>query len=58
VTGYFMEIAVADAAERMSIGTSCSVGLRRGIVAETSGEVPPAAEYAVVLYIGMRSFLL
>jgi hypothetical protein len=37
--------------KRISICTSRSVGSRRGIVVEVSGDVSLAAEYAFVLYV-------
>src|SRR5271169_2015590 len=41
---------------RISICTSCSVGSRRGIVVEASGEVALAAAYAFVLYMALCSY--
>jgi hypothetical protein len=40
---------------RISICTSCSVGSRRAIVVEASGDVALAAEYAFALYMEFLS---
>ena len=42
--------------KRISICTSCSVGLRRGIVVEASGDVALAAEYALALNMDLSSY--
>ncbi len=47
-----MQVGVTDAAEEISICTSFSVGSRRAIVVDASGDFSLAAEYAFALYMG------